>query len=252
MRNNKISLPQMTKKRVEDVIEELAPTGVLRVGINLQNSLLVSRRDESGTPVGVAPSMARAVADWLDVPVRFVTYESAKALGDAAANLAWDIGLLGAEPERADRIEFSDPYCQIDATYMVPTRSPFQCVNDVDRKGARIAVSAGSAYGLWVTRNIKNAELVLADSVAKSQEIFIKEQLDALAGLRPTLLRATQSIPAMRVLEDRYTAVLQAIGTPKGNSTALQFLSAFVEEAKRIGVVSAIIEDHCVSGLSVV
>src|SRR5881394_417511 len=137
---------------------ELAPTGVLRAGINLSNFLLVTGRSATAEPV--APDMARAIAQSLGVPVHLVPFKSPGELGDAVGTNAWDIGLIGAEPQRAEKIAFSAAYCEIEATYMVPPGSAIKSIAEVDKKGVRISVSARSAYGLWLENNIKNAELI--------------------------------------------------------------------------------------------
>jgi polar amino acid transport system substrate-binding protein len=96
-----------------EVLAQLAPTGVLRAAINLSNFLLVSGRTETGDPAGVAPDMARAIADRLGVAVRYVPYPSPGVLADAALAGVWDVGLIGAEPQRAANIAFSPPYVEI-------------------------------------------------------------------------------------------------------------------------------------------
>ncbi|MDX1435122.1 MAG: transporter substrate-binding domain-containing protein, partial [Gammaproteobacteria bacterium] len=141
---------------------ELAPTGVLRAGINMSNFLLVTGKTPEGDPEGVSPDIARAVAERLGVPLQLVPFKSPGELADAAVEDAWDIGNIGAEPERAKHIAFSPAYVEIEATYLVPAGSPIQRVDEVDREGVRIAVSARSAYQLWLSDNIRHAELVMA------------------------------------------------------------------------------------------
>ncbi len=230
---------------------ELAPEGVLRAGINLSNFLLVSRRTETGDPVGVAPDMARAVADRLGVPVRYAPYPKPGELADAAGTGAWDIALIGAEPARAEKIEFTPAYCEIQSTYLVAPGSPLQRIEDVDRPGIRIAVAARTAYGLWLDRNIRHAELVHSDSLDASFEQFQRDRLDALAGLRPRLLSDAERIPGARILPGQFAAVQQAIGTLRANVAAARFLRAFVSEAISSGLVATLIEKHGVNGLSV-
>src|SRR3712207_7588557 len=122
-----------TRRMSQDVLSELAPTGVLRAGINLGNFLLVTGRSASGDPEGVSPDMARAIADRLGVPVRYVPYARPGELADAAGTGAWDIGLIGAEPPRAEKIAFTPAYCEIEATYLVPAASPIASIAEVDR-----------------------------------------------------------------------------------------------------------------------
>lgn len=230
---------------------ELAPTGVLRAGINLSNFLLVTGRSANGDPEGVSPDMARAIADRLGVAVKYVSFKSPGKLADQAGNNVWDIGNIGAEPQRAEKIAFTAAYCEIEATYMVPAGSPIMAIADVDKKGVRIAVSARSAYGLWLENNIKNATLVQVAGLDAAFNKFVDDKLDVLAGLRPGLLKDIEKLPSARILDGKFSAVQQAVGTARTNSAGAKFLSDFVEEAKRSGLVARLIEKHKVKGLSV-
>ena len=233
------------------IVAELAPHGVLRAGINMSNFLLVTGRSAAGDPEGVSPSMARAIAERLGVPLKYVPFPKPGELADAVDHDAWDIGLIGAEPQRAEKIAFSPAYVEIEATYLVPAGSPITAIAEVDRPGVRIAVTARSAYGLWLERNIKHATLVLADSLASAVEKFQRDGLEALAGLRPALLTDVQKMPGARILDGQFSAVQQAIGTPRKNVEGAKFLRAFVEEAKASGLVASFIAQHKVKGLSV-
>jgi polar amino acid transport system substrate-binding protein len=163
----------------------------------------------------------------------------------------WDIALIGAEPARAEKIAFSPAYVEIEATYLVPPGSPLQSIEDVDRPGIRISVAAKSAYDLWLERNIKHAELVRASDLDASYDQFVSEKYEVLAGLRPRLLTDVQRLPGARILDGKFTAVQQAIGTARANSAGAAFLRNFVEEAKASGFVASLIERHHVAGLSV-
>jgi polar amino acid transport system substrate-binding protein len=234
-----------------DIVSQLAPTGVLRAGINMSNFLLVTGRSGSGDPEGVSPSMARAIADRLGVPVRYVPYPRPGELADAVGTGAWDIGLIGAEPQRAEKIAFTPAYCEIEATYLVPAGSPISSIAEVDRPGVRIAVTARAAYDLWLERNIRHATLVRTESLDAALQRFKAEGMEVLAGLRPRLLSDAEALPGSRILDGQFTAVQQAIGTARANAAGAAFLRDFVEEAKSSGLVASLIERHGVRGLSV-
>lgn len=231
-----------------DVVSQLAPRGVLRAGINLSNFLLVTGRSASGDPDGVSPDMARAIADRLGVPVQYVPFPKPGLLADAVDEDKWDIGLIGAEPARAEKIAFTAAYVEIEATYMVPPGSMLNSIAEVDRPGVRIAVTARSAYDLWLERNIRYAQLVRSDTLSSAFEMFVRDKLEALAGLRPGLLGDAPKLPGCRILDGQFTAVQQAVGTPRKNEAGAAFLRAFVEEAKRSGLVASLIEKHGVVG----
>ncbi len=231
-----------------DVLSELASGGTLRAAINMANSLLGTGSTPAGDPEGVAPDMARAIADRLGVALSYVPFASPGELADAVDGGVWDIGMIGAEPARAERIAFSAAYVEIEATYLVPGGSPFASVEEVDRDGVRIAVSGRSAYDLYLSRNLRNAELVRAQGVSGAVELFVRDKLDALAGLRPALAAEAEKLPGARVLDGRFTAVQQAVGTRRGNEASASFLGDFVEEAKASGLVQRLIERHGVTG----
>ncbi|NCF27960.1 MAG: transporter substrate-binding domain-containing protein [Gammaproteobacteria bacterium] len=233
---------------LEKVRAELAPTGVLRAGINMSNFLLVTGETPEGDPDGVSPDIAREVARRLGVPVTFVPFKTPGELADAAVDDLWDIGNIGAEPERAKVIAFSAAYVEIEATYMVPADSPIQSIEEVDREGVRIAVSARSAYELWLSDNIKHAQLIMAQGLAGSFDTFVEQKLDALAGLRPRLVDDVKKLPGARILDGKFTAVQQAIGTKPDRAASVAYLRDFVEEVKASGFVASLIEKHGVTG----
>ena len=234
-----------------DVRSGLAPSGTLRAAINLANFLLVTGRSSGGDPEGVAPDLAAEIARRLDAPITYVPYDTPAKLADAATDDVWDIGLIGAEPARARTIAFTAAYTEIEATYLVPAGSTLHAVEDVDRAGVRIAVSGGSAYDLFLSRSLQHAELVRANGLDASCDLFVEQKLDALAGLRPRLLSDVERLPGARLLDGRFTAVQQAVGTPRSRERGAAFLREVVEDAKASGFVQQLIDRHGVRGLSV-
>ena len=232
----------------EAIAAELAPSGVLRAGINMGNILLVTGRDEAGDPVGVAPDLAREIASRLGLPIRFTPFARPGDLADAATDGVWDIGLIGAEPARAEKIAFTDAYAEIEAGYLVPAGSPLGTIADVDRPGVRISVSAGSAYDLWLERNLKRAALVRSPSPADAEAVFAAERLDALAALREGLLASQGRLKGSRILPGRFMAVQQAVGTQKEKRAGAAFLRSFVEEAKASRLIARLLDRHGMTG----
>lgn len=234
-----------------DVVAELAASGTLRAGINMSNFLLVTGRDAQGGPTGVSPDMAAECARRLGVKLQLIAFKSPGELGDQAENNVWDIGNIGAEPQRARTIAFSAAYCEIESTYLVPAGSAIQSIADVDKPGIRISTTGRSAYGLWLENNIKHAKLVLSDTIDGSFEAFVGQKLEVLAGLKPRLIDDVKKLAGARILDGQFSAVQQAMGTPKKNVAAAKWLAAFVEDAKRSGLVQSFIDKHGVKGLSV-
>jgi polar amino acid transport system substrate-binding protein len=230
---------------------ELAPTGVLRAGINLSNFLLVTGRSENAEPQGVAPDMAAAIAKSLGVPVHYVPFKSPGELADQAGKNIWDVGLIGAEPQRAAVMTFSAAYVEIEATYMVPPGSPITSIDQVDKKGVKVVTSARSAYGLWLENNIKNAELIQIAGLDGAFNKFKDDKIDVLAGLRPGLLKDIAKMPGATILPGKFSAVQQAVGCNKPAAEGARYIAEFVENAKKSGLVASLIEKHKVNGLSV-
>jgi polar amino acid transport system substrate-binding protein len=229
---------------------ELAPTGKLRVGINFGNALL-TKKDSSGTPGGIAVDLARELARRVGSPLEIVSYDSAGKMADGAKTGAWDVAFLATDPDRANEIAFTAPYVEIESTYLVPPGSSLKSVDDVDREGIRIAVSDKSAYDLFLTRNLKRAELVRAPNVNASVDLFFERKLEALAGLKPLLVEAAEKQHGSRLLDGRFTVVQQAVGAPRGRESAAGYLREFVEEIKRSGLVAQIIDRNGIRGVSV-
>jgi len=227
---------------------QITSTGVLRAGINMGNFLLVTGRTSDGDPDGVSPDMARAIATRLGVPLKLVPFKTPGELGDAVDANVWDIGFIGAEPQRAEKIEFTAPYAEIEATYLVRAGSSIQTIDEVDRSGVRIAVSPRSAYGLWLERNIKRASLVRVESADLVFDRFVADDVEVMAALRPGLLDEVKRLPGARVLDGHFSVVQQAVGTQKANVAAAEFLRTFVEAAKASGFVASLIAKHGVEG----
>jgi polar amino acid transport system substrate-binding protein len=229
---------------------ELAPTGKLRVGLNMSNFLLTATDAATGKPKGLAADMGMELGRRLGVPVELVPFPNPGAVADAAKTGVWDVGFIGAEPQRANEIDFTAAYVEIEATYLVPPGSPIKAIADVDRPGTRIAISDRSAYDLYLSRHLKHAELIRArgDDVFKR---FLSDKLDAMAGLRPGLVKIQDKLPGSRILDGKFTAVQQAAGAPKGRPAGSKYLREFIEDAKASGLVAKLIEKNNVHGLTV-
>jgi polar amino acid transport system substrate-binding protein len=230
---------------------ELAPSGPLRVGLNYGNFLLVLKDDADGAPRGIAPDLARELGRRVGAPVEFVRYDQAGTMADAVTSGAWDVAFLAAEPARANVIAFTAAYLEIEAGYLVPPGSPIRTIDEVDRPGVRIAVANKAAYDLYLSRTLKHAELVRAEGIPGSYDLFVAQKLDALSGLKPRLLMDVERLPGARILDGRFTAIQQGIGTPVARAAAAAHLRAFVEEIKSSGLVAQAIARHGVRGVNV-
>jgi polar amino acid transport system substrate-binding protein len=230
---------------------ELAPTGKLRVGINYGNPVLATRDPASDELRGVAVDLARELGRRVDLPVELVGFDAAGKMFEAVRAGAWDVAFLAIDPGRADEIDFTAAYIEIEGTYLVPAGSPFHAIEEIDRDKMRVGISAKSAYDLFLSRTMQRAELVRASGPDAAFELLMTGQVDVLAGVRQHLVANSVKLPGSRVFADRFMAIEQALGIPKGRAEAARYLREFIEEVKASGVVARAIERAGVSGVAV-
>ncbi|MFH5924803.1 ABC transporter substrate-binding protein [Roseomonas xinghualingensis] len=225
-----------------EVVRTLAPSGTLRAAINFGNPVLAQRDPMTGAPRGVSAELAAELGRRLGVPVEFVTYDSAGRVTDAGKQGAWDVAFLAIDPVRAAGILFTAPYVIIEGTYMVRADSPLRSIEEVDRQGHRISVGRGSAYDLYLTRALKNAEIIRAPSSPEAIDIFLRDRLDAAAGVKQPLVDYAKTRPEFRVIPGRFMVIEQAVGIPQGREAGIGFMRAFVEEMKSSGFIARALE----------
>jgi polar amino acid transport system substrate-binding protein len=228
----------------------LAPTGTLRVGINYGNPVLAKRDLASGELSGVAVELARELARHLEISLSLVGFESAGKMFEAIKSDAWDVAFLAIDAARANEIDFTPPYLEIEGTYLVPESSELASVEEVDRPGVRVGISANSAYDLFLSRTIKLAELIRAPNPDAAFQLLLDDKVDVVAGVRQHLVANSSKLPGSRVFQGRFMAIQQALGIRKGRQAA-EALSDFIEKAKASGLVARIIENAGVRGVSV-
>jgi polar amino acid transport system substrate-binding protein len=218
-----------------DVVKDLAPTGTLRAGINLGNMVLAQKDEKTGEPKGITVDLARELGRRLGVPVELVRFDAAGKTFEGLKAGTLDIVFLAIEPVRAAEVAFTAPYVIIEGVYLVPSDSALKTVGDVDRAGVRVGVNKGSAYDLFLTRTLKAAQLVRGES---GIDLFVKDKLDAAAGVKQPLVEYAKTNPAVRVMDGRFMEIQQAMGTPHGRDAGAKYLRQFVEEMKASGFVA--------------
>ena len=221
---------------------DLAPTGKLRAGINLGNGVIATRDPVTREARGIAVNVARELGRRLGVPVELVVFEQARIAVDALQAGALDVVFVAIEPVRADGMDFTAPYAEIEGSYAVPAGSPIRSIAEVDREGVRISVVARSNYDLYLSRTLKHARLVRAETTQGSADVFSAGKVDVFAGVKQRVDDAVARTPGSRVLAGRFMAIRQAIGTPKGRAAGLAYLREFVEDIKASGLVAREIE----------
>jgi polar amino acid transport system substrate-binding protein len=229
---------------------QLAPGGILRAGVNLGNPVIV-QQESGGEFVGIGPSLARELAQRLGARVAFVPYETAGKLAEAVRQSAWDVAFLAIDPERATEIDFSAAYVHIEGTYLVRSDSPLARIEDVDREGVRIAVGLKTAYDLYLSRHLKHAKVLREATSKEAIEAFLRQRLDAVAGVKQQLVAAAARLDGVRVLDGHFMVIRQAAGVPRGREAAHRFVCAFIEDAKASGFAAAALRESGVEGAAV-
>jgi polar amino acid transport system substrate-binding protein len=234
-----------------EAVSELAPMGTLRAAINFGNPILATRDKLTGEPRGVSVDLSRELAKRLGVPLELVTFTSAGRVVDAVRAAQVGLALVGIDPERGADMNYTAAYVVIEGAYLVRNGSPIKTNAEVDRPGVRIAAGAGSAYDLFLTRELKSASLVRAPTSPEVTDFFVSRQLDVAAGVKQQLEADASRLPGLHLLEGRFMVINQAIGIPKGRESAARYMRGFIEEMKASGFVAEALRRHGIEGATV-
>ena len=229
---------------------ELGSAGKLRAAINFGNPILASRA-AGGEPRGVSVDLAREAARRLGLPVELVPFDSAGSVVEAIKGQRVDLAFVAIDPVRAADIEYTAPYVIIEGAYLVRNDSPLQRNDEVDRAGTRVVVGRGSAYDLFLTRELKSATLVRAPTSPAVTDMFLAQNLEVAAGVKQQLEGDARRVGGVRLLPGRFMAIEQAMGVPKGRKAAQAWLSAFIEQMKASGFVAEALQRHGIEGAAV-
>ncbi|MFM6990525.1 MAG: ABC transporter substrate-binding protein [Rhodoferax sp.] len=233
------------------LVQQMAPTGTLRASINLGNPIL-AQKNSAGQPDGVSVDLARELARRLGVNLSLVVFDAAGKSVDAVTQEQADVGFFAVDPVRGQGIAFTAPYVLIEGSYLVRNDSPLQSNAQVDRPGTRVAVGKGSAYDLYLSREIKHAQLHRAPTSPTTVDYFLSEQLDVAAGVKQQLQLDATRLPGLRLLPGRFMVIEQAMGLPKGRAPEAQaYLRQFVEDMKASGFVAQALKKHQIEGASI-
>jgi polar amino acid transport system substrate-binding protein len=229
---------------------ELGATGKLRAAINFGNPILASK-DAAGEPRGVSVDLAREAGRRLDLPVDLVLFNSAGNVVEAVKARQVDLAFVAIDPVRAADMEYTAPYVIIEGAYLVRNGSPLQRNEEVDRPGTRVAVGRGSAYDLFLTRELKSATLVRAPTSPEVTNLFLAQNLEVAAGVKQQLEADAKRVGGVRLLPGRFMVIEQAMGVPKGRVASQAWLSGFIEEMKASGFVADSLKKHGIEGAGV-
>lgn len=234
------------------LVAAFAPSGSLRASINLGNPILASLDPHTEQPVGVSVDLAGELAKRLGVPLQLVAVNSAGASVENVEQDKADIGFFAIDPKRGQIIEFTRPYVLIEGVYAVRNDSPITTNAQVDAPGTTVAVSKGSAYDLFLSRELQHATIVRLPTSPGIVQGFLEQHLSVAAGIRQQLAKDAAKAGGMRLLDERFMVIRQAMGLPKAKGdAAAQYLAEFVEEIKTSGFVAAALARHGIEGARV-
>ncbi|MDK9702768.1 MAG: ABC transporter substrate-binding protein [Sulfuritalea sp.] len=233
-------------------VAQLAPGGTLRAAINYGNPLLATRDATTGEPRGVSVDLARELARRLGVAFEPVIYTAAGKVVEGIKAGAWDVGFFAIDPVRAADTDFSAAYVVIEGAYLVPEGSPIRRNEDVDRPGVRVVVGRGSAYDLYLTRNLKQAGLLRVPTSPEVTNTMVAERIEVAAGVKQQMQADARRVPGLRLLDGRFMEIRQAMAVPKGRAAGAAYVAAFVEEMKASGFIADALKRHGVEGAIVV
>ncbi len=231
-------------------LADLAPTGTLRAAINYGNPILATR-DADGRPAGVSVDLAREAARELGLPIELVPFDAAGKVVEAVKSRQVDLAFVAIDPVRAADMEYTSPYVIIEGAYLVRLDSPLQHNDEVDRPGTRVAVGRGSAYDLYLTRELKSASLVRAPTSPAVTDLFLAQRLEVAAGVRQQLQADARRVGGVRLLPGRFMVIEQAMAVPRGRSTARDWLNGFIGRMKASGFVATALKRHGIDGAEV-
>jgi polar amino acid transport system substrate-binding protein len=234
-----------------ELIHTLAPTGTLRASINLGNPILANRGTD-GQPFGVSIDLAQGLGRLLGLGVELLVFETAAQSVAAVTQEQADFGFFAVDPARGAGIHFTAPYVLIEGAYLVRNDSPLHDNQQVDQSANRVVVGKGSAYDLFLTRELKHAQILRAPSSQAVVDTFMAEGAEVAAGVKQPLEADALRVGGLRLLPGCFMVIQQAMGLPKGRGdAAAALLRRYVEDMKATGFVAEALQRHGIQGASV-
>lgn len=245
------TMTTITPSATASVAAVLAPSGKLRAAINFGNPILAVKDPATGEPRGVSVDLARELGRRLGVPVELVLYTAAGKVVDGLKAGEWDVGFVAIDPVRAADMDYTAPYVIIEGAYLVPQNSPIKQNADVDREGVRVVVGTGSAYDLYLTRELKQAKIVRAPTSPAVVDTMVAQSVEVAAGVKQQLEADARRLPGVRLLEGRFMVINQAMAAPKGRAAGVRYLAEYIEAMKASGFVANALKRHGIEGAAI-
>ncbi len=194
-------------------------------------------RDTSGAPAGVSVDLAKAFAEYLHRPVQIENIPFAglvPALKTGRVDVV--ISSMTATPERAQSIDFSEPYLRTGLCLLVGAKTGIQSIEDADRDGKSVAVVKGTTGQIYATRTLKKARLLVLDQPAPCVLEVVQGKADAFIFDQMTTLQNWRRNPeTTRAVLTPFQAETWAVGLRKGNDALRAQVNAFLDEFRKSG-----------------
>ena len=232
-----------------DAATKLAPKGELRAALIASNPVLVTRGAD-GQMGGVSVELARAFATKLGISIRLMPYENPARYNESLGKDEWDIGLAARDPSRGEHLAFSDVFMEVDNGYVARPGLSLKAADEVDRPGLKVAVAQGSAPDGFLTRTLKNAEIVpIPGGLAPAREVLATGRADVYGENIHLASRIAAELPGAIILDGRFNLVQMSIAVPKHNAATLLIVNEFVGDAKRDGLIARLINQAGLRGV---
>ena len=226
------------------VRKEISSNNILRVGINMSNFLLVNKDSAFSKPEGLSPDIGALLAKELDLKCQYIAFKNPGELIDAIEQDKWDVGNFAFEKKRAEIIDFSIPYINIDANFIMKKDISILNNEEVDSKELKIAVVNRSAYDLWLSNNFNNAKIIRSKTIIDSHKLFHNGEANILAGLKPKLIEELKMNENLKIIDKPFTFIKQSIGIKKGNKEVVRFLNDFILKLISNGTIELLLKKH--------
>lgn len=233
---------------------DLAPTGTLRATFLGENPVQGKVDRQTGAITGPVADLVKDLARRLKVPYTILPAPNARVVIQNLKTNKADIGFLAYDPARAAEVDFSRPYALMHNSYVVRADSHFQKSADLDHSGARVGAVKGQSQQLYLSDNLKQAQVRIFDAQppeAELEKLLLDGSIDAFGANRQRMIEAAKLSPNLRVLPDDFLVVGQAIVVTKENHSLLETLNRFLEDARSSGLVKTSLDQARIAGVDV-
>ena len=195
-------------------------------------------KDEAGEPAGISVDLMEAFGEYIgrEIKIENTAWDGLiPSLQTGTADLV--ISSMTIRPDRAEQVDFSDPYANALLAVLVNKNTDASSIEDLNQAGMKIAVKSGSTGHLYAESNLQNAELMaLPDESACVTEVaqgradgFIYDQLTIYRNWQKNL-DTTEAIFIPFQEPEKWGIAVQ-----KGNSELLEQVNAFLKEFREEG-----------------